>query len=97
DRTREAAFAKVAAPNVSFRDRFSLLDGLTDVVAHAGAAQRFMPGIRLSRRGEVRHCQGAVLADWVALASNGQERMSGTSFFLLGPDGRIHSVTGFAK
>lgn len=97
DPARENAFAKIAAEGVRFRDRFSLLDGLGDLSAHAGAAQRFMPGVLLQRRGEIRHCQGMVLAEWVALAGDGRERMSGTNLFVLGPNGQIHSVTGFAN
>ncbi|HXB70488.1 MAG TPA: SRPBCC domain-containing protein [Candidatus Acidoferrales bacterium] len=97
DRTRGDAFTRIAAAGVRFRDRFSLLDGLADLSAHAGAAQRFMPGIRLQRRGQIRHCQGMVLADWFAAAGDGQERMSGTSLFVLEPDGRINSVTGFTN
>ena len=62
-------------------------------MAHIGASQRFMPGIGLERKGSVRHCQGTVLADWVARSSDGQEKMSGTSVFLLGPGVKIDSVT----
>ena len=36
--------------------------GLTIRCAH-GATQRFMPGMRLERRGDIRHCQWHVLAD----------------------------------
>ena len=57
---------RIAAPKVKFRDRYSRLDGIDEVVAHIGASQRFMPGIGLERKGDVRHCQGTVLADWVA-------------------------------
>jgi uncharacterized protein YndB with AHSA1/START domain len=97
DRARDAAFAKIAAPDVSFRDRFSLLDGLADLSAHAGASQRFMPGVRMRREGEPRHCQGVVLADWIASGADGRELMSGTNVFVLRPDGRIISATGFAN
>jgi uncharacterized protein YndB with AHSA1/START domain len=96
DRARDAAFAKIAAPDIKFRDRFSLLDGLADLSAHAGASQRFMPGIRLRRKGEFRHCQGVVLADWVASAADGRELMTGTNVFVLGLGGRIISATGLA-
>ena len=92
---REQAFASITAPDVRFRDRFSLIDGLDDLVAHIGAAQRFMPGIRMERRGDVRHCQGQVLADWIWRTPTGEERASGTNVFVFGPDGHIESVTGF--
>ncbi len=96
DRARDAAFAKIAAPNVRFRDRFSLLEGLADLSAHAAAAQRFMPGVRMHRKGDPRHCQGVVLADWIASGPDGRQYMSGTNVFVLGPDARITSATGFA-
>ncbi|MGD0403195.1 MAG: SRPBCC domain-containing protein [Candidatus Acidiferrales bacterium] len=97
DRARDAAFAKIATPDVRFRDRFSLLDGLADLSAHAGASQRFMPGVRMRRNGDVRQCQGVVLADWIASAADGRELMSGTNVFALGPDARITSAAGFAN
>jgi hypothetical protein len=78
-----------------YRDRFSAVGGLEDLVPHISAAQRFMPGIRLQRTGAVRHCQGAVLADWIASASDGQQRATGTNLFIFGVDGRMRSVTGF--
>lgn len=94
---RDAAFAKIAAPDVRFRDRFSLLDGLADLSAHAGASQRFMPGVRMKRKGEPRHCQGVILADWIASTPDGRDVMNGTNVFVLGLDGRIASATGFAN
>jgi uncharacterized protein YndB with AHSA1/START domain len=97
DRVREESLAKIAAPGVQFRDRFSVLDGLADVTAHAGASQRFMPGIRMERKGPVRHCQGTVLADWIAVDGDAKERMSGTNVFGFRPDGTIDSVTGFTN
>jgi len=86
---REAAFAELVSPGITFQDRFSLLDGLSDLLAHVAAAQRFMPGIRMTRTGDVRHCQGMVLADWSTGA------MSGANVFQLGPDRKITAVTGF--
>lgn len=94
---RDAALAKVSMPSVHFSDRFSLLDGANDVSAHIAAALRFMPGISLRRKGDVRQCQGTALAEWVAVSADGVERMSGTSVFHLGADGRIESATGIAN
>jgi len=93
DKTREDLLAKTVNAAIQFRDRYSLLDGIPDLVAHTGAAQRFMPGIGLQRKGDVRHCQGTVLAEWVARSSDGQEKMSGTSVFVFAPDLKIESVT----
>jgi uncharacterized protein YndB with AHSA1/START domain len=91
---REALLASIATADITFRDRFGLLDGMADLVPHIGATQHFMPDMRLERRGEVRHCQGTVLADWVARAGDGRERGSGTNVFILRA-GRIASATGF--
>jgi uncharacterized protein YndB with AHSA1/START domain len=93
---RDETLARIAAPGVQFRDRFSVLDGAADLSAHIGAAQRFMPGVVLRRKGDVRQCQGTVLADWVAAGPDGKERMSGTSVFVFRPDGRIGAATGVA-
>jgi uncharacterized protein YndB with AHSA1/START domain len=97
ERTRDETLARIVAPEIQFRDRFSLLDGIADLSAHIGAAQRFMPGIVWRRNGNVRQCQGTVLADWIAAGADGNQRMSGTSVFVFRPDGRIDSVTGFAN
>jgi uncharacterized protein YndB with AHSA1/START domain len=97
DQDRDQRFAKIAAQDVQFRDRYSLLTGQVDLSAHAGAAQRFMPGIGLRRKGDARHCQGTVIAEWVAAQADGQERMSGTSVFVLRPDRRIKSVTSITN
>lgn len=97
EKSRDEALARIVTPEVRFRDRFSLLDGLPDLSAHIAASQRFMPGIGLRRKGDVRHCQGTVLADWIAVGTDGRERMSGTSVFVFSPDGHIGSVTGFSN
>ena len=93
--TRESMLARVASSDVRLRDRFSLIDGLADLIPHLTAAQRFMHGLTLQREGDVRHCQGTVLADWVARAADGQERGRGTNVFVFNGKGVIESVTGF--
>ena len=92
---REQTFARLAAPDVRFRDRFSNIDGLGELIPHVSASQHFMPGIRMQRQGDVRHCQGTLLVDWVARGSDGRDRARGTNVFVLDVDGRIESVTGF--
>jgi uncharacterized protein YndB with AHSA1/START domain len=97
DAERGAVLAKIAAPAVTFRDRYSMLEGHEDLRTHIGASQRFMPGLKLERRGATRHCQGTVLSEWAAVAADGTERMTGTSVFVFGADGKMESVTGIAK
>lgn len=91
---RERVLAGIADAGVRFRDRFSRLDGISDLVPHIGAAQRFMPEMRLERKGNVRHCQGTVLADWTATGPDGQERGHGTNVYRFNAVGRIVDVTG---
>lgn len=92
---RQAAFARIAAPDVRFRDRFSVVDGVDDLATHAGAAQRFTPGVTIRREGSVRQCQGSALVDWIWVKSSGEEFARGTNVFVLAPDGRIESAIGF--
>ena len=92
--TREAMLASVAVPSVQFRDQFSCVDGMTEMLPHIAAAQRFMPGLTLVRQGDVRHCQGVVVANWSAVGPDGQPRGQGTNVFQMGSDGRIASATG---
>jgi len=93
--TRAAALAAIATADVHMRDRFSCVDGIADLAAHIGASQRFMPGFRIDRSGDTRHCQGTVLADWTAIGADGQPRGRGTTVFRLDTAGKIDSVTGF--
>jgi hypothetical protein len=92
--SRDATLHRIASPYVSVRDRFSSLETIPELSAHIGAAQRFMAGVTMQRLGGVRHCQGVALADWRATGSDGTEKMRGTNVFVLGPSGRIESVTG---
>ncbi len=94
---REALLAEAAMPGVQFRDQFSCVDGMGELLPHIAAAQRFMPGMRLVREGAVRHCQGTVLANWTAVASDGKPRGRGTNVFHMGADGRIESATGLRE
>jgi uncharacterized protein YndB with AHSA1/START domain len=92
---RREAFARVSSNDVGLRDRFSLIDGLDDLVAHTAAYQRFFPGLRFERKGDVRHCQGVVLADWVTHADEGTGRLKGTCCFTFNTDNQIEAVINF--
>jgi uncharacterized protein YndB with AHSA1/START domain len=92
---RRTALAAVVTEDVTFADAFSCTAGIEDLVAHLAAAQVHMPGIVLSRAGDVRQCQGTALADWVAKGPDGAPRGRGTNVFDLAPDGRIARVVGF--
>lgn len=92
---RKKMLEEVAVPEVRMQDRFSNLEGIDDVLPHIAASQRFMPGLRMQRTGDVRHCQGMVLADWIVTGLDGQQRGRGTNVFVFSPSGKIEWVTGF--
>jgi uncharacterized protein YndB with AHSA1/START domain len=94
---RDATLARIAHPDIVFHDRYSNLAGLAEVKPHIAAAQHFMPGMRMSRVGDVKHCQGTVLADFTITGPDGKTHGGGTNVFALGADGRIEHVTGFAN
>ena len=48
----------------------------------------------MQRTGDVRHCQGTVLAEYVARSTDGQERATGTNVFVFDGKGRLEHVTG---
>jgi uncharacterized protein YndB with AHSA1/START domain len=91
---RSELLASAVSAGVRFRDRFSLVEGLADLEPHLAAVHVFMPGTRLERVGDTRHCQGTILADWVAHGPDGAERGRGTNVFALAPDGAIEDVVG---
>ena len=71
-----------------------MLRGPEDVALHAGAAQKFMPGITLRRQGDARQCLGTALVEWTATGADGHPLSSGTNVFQFDADGRIASVIG---
>ncbi|HUK12716.1 MAG TPA: SRPBCC domain-containing protein [Thermoanaerobaculaceae bacterium] len=91
---RRALLEGCAAPAVTFRDAFACVAGIAELDAHIAASQDHMPGVVLSRAGEVRHCQGTAVTDWVARRADGVQAASGSNVFELAPDGRITSAVG---
>jgi len=96
ERAREAELQKLVSPGVTFRDRYSTVDGLPELHAQIGGAIRFMPGVRMQRTGALRQCQSTVLADWVAtgLGPNGTTQATGTNVFTFDAAAAITSVVG---
>ncbi len=94
EQARRQQLFNIASTDIRFRDRYSLNDGTDDLLAHIAATQRFMPGIRMMRSGNIRHCQGTVLVDWTAAGADGKPMMTGVNVFTLNGDGKIASVTG---
>lgn len=95
EKTRENALRRVADRELRFQDRYGNTNGLDDLLPHIAAAQVHMAGLRTQRVGDVRHCQGMALVEWIATGGDGKERARGTNVFVLGATGKIQSVTGF--
>ena len=91
---RAALLARTVAPTIRFRDRYSDVEGIGDLEPHLAAVHVFMPGARVARTGEIRRCQGTVLADWIAHGGDGAELGRGANVFELDADGRIDAVVG---
>jgi len=94
DAKRRAAFAEIAESDVRFGDRYSMLEGVDEVTLHAGAAQKFMPGMRLTRDGAARHCLGTAIVNWTVPGPEGKPVAQGTNVFTLGAAGKITAVVG---
>jgi uncharacterized protein YndB with AHSA1/START domain len=92
---RRRELTALATDDVRFADAFGATWGGADLDAHIAAVQRFMPGMCLARAGEVRHCQGSAIADWIATGPDGAPRGRGTNLFDLAADGRIARIVGF--
>ena len=92
---RRKMLEEIAVSDLRVQDRYSNLEGIEDVLPHIAASQRFMPGLRMRREGDIRHCQGMALADWIVIGLDGQQRGRGTNVFVFSPSGRIEWVTGF--
>ncbi len=92
---RRALLTACAAPDVVFRDAYSATEGLDDLLAHLEAVQVFMPGVTLSRDGDVRLSHGTALARWTATRADGAVQGKGVNVYDLSPDGHFARVVGF--
>ncbi len=91
---RKRAFESISATGVRFGDRYSMLEGIDEITLHAGAAQKFMPGMKLQRERDAKHCLGTALVDWSVPGPEGKTLAKGTNVFRFDADGRITDVVG---
>jgi uncharacterized protein YndB with AHSA1/START domain len=94
-RQRRALLESCATTDVVFRDAYSATEGLEDLLAHLDAVQIFMPGVTLSRDGDVRLSHGTAIARWTATRADGAAQGKGANVYDLSPDGRFARVVGF--
>jgi uncharacterized protein YndB with AHSA1/START domain len=95
DAARAARVSALALPAIQYRDRYSCVDGVSELLPQVGAMHRFMPGFTMTRRGDVRHRQGSVLVDWVQAGQGGTPAGEGVAVIEFGPDSRVGRVTMF--
>jgi uncharacterized protein YndB with AHSA1/START domain len=95
DAARSACVSALASPAIEYRDRYSCVDGVAELLPQVAAMHRFMPGFTLTRRGDVRHRQGSVLVDWAQARAAGTPAAEGTSVIEFAADGRVARVTTF--
>lgn len=94
DTARLRALAAITAADVRFSDRHSLVEGREELNAQIGAYHHFMPGVRLQRRGDTRHCLGTILADWTFAGADGSEQGAGTNVFRVGEGRVLQEIVG---
>jgi uncharacterized protein YndB with AHSA1/START domain len=92
---RKSLLAAHAAREIEFRDAYSATSGLDDLLAHLDAIQVYMPGITLSRDGDVRLSHGTGISGWKASKKDGSPAGKGVNVYDFAPDGRITRVIGF--
>jgi hypothetical protein len=62
---------------------------------HIAMSQKFMPGVVMTRAGDVPQCQGTALVEWAAADAAGAVRGKGVNVVRFAADGRIAAVVGF--
>ena len=76
DNERRTLAARVVTPGIRFRYRDSLLSGVDDLLAYIGPTQQWMPGLRIWREGNVKHCQDTFRARWTDASNYGKIQMA---------------------
>ncbi|MFK7739745.1 MAG: SRPBCC domain-containing protein [Planctomycetota bacterium] len=94
DERRRNLLADCVIESVSLHDAFASLAGIDDLSSHMRSTHNHLPGVRLRRTSEPRHCQGMVLVDWQAEGPEGPMAMQGTNVMSFALDGKIRSITG---
>ncbi len=92
---RRALVESCAAAGIAFRDAHSATDGVEDLLANLEAVQVFMPGVSLTRDGDVSLSHGTAVAGWKAIKEDGQEVGCGTNVYDFSPDCKLARVVGF--
>ena len=92
---RGELLATVWADDGVFKDNMGYAAGRDALDAYIGGAQRFMPGAKMRRVGDVARAHGHILFDWEIVAANGAAVGTGSNVGELTGDGRFVSMVGF--
>lgn len=92
---RAARMSGLASPAIQYRDRYSAIEGIDELLPQVGAMHRVMPGFSVRRRGDGRLRQGAFLAEYAQAGRDGTPAGEGAAVIEFAADGRIARVTMF--
>jgi len=92
---RAERMSKILDPGIRFQDKHSCTSGMEDLTPHLAAMHQFMPGLTISREGDVQECQGTAISRWITRRADGTESAKGLNVYHLTPDGKIARVIGF--
>jgi len=94
DAARLETLRGCCADDVTFRDEWTVAEGVELLNLHIGNSHRFMPGWRLEAAGDPRIYRGEVLFDWRAVGSDAED-VIGTNHARVAADGTLRRVVGF--
>jgi uncharacterized protein YndB with AHSA1/START domain len=94
---RARALETLVTDDVEFRDGWAAIAGRAELGEHIAMARLHAPGVSLRRDGDVLHCQGTAVVDWIFCDAEGARQGRGVNVFRLAPDGRIAEVVGLAR
>lgn len=92
---RRRLLDECTADDVTMQDRYAALRGRDDLDGHIANTHVHVPGVRMQRAGEPRHCQGTAIVEWTATDRSGAPCGKGTNVVRFAADGKIAGVVGF--
>ena len=93
---RQAMIERAWAEQGSYRDPALAADGHAAIAGMVAAVQQRFPGHAFRRTGPIDAHNGRMRFGWeLAPQDGGAPAVRGVDFAVIGPDGRLASVTGF--
>lgn len=93
---RTAMLQQCTTDSVTMRDRFASFAGRDELHGHINNCHLHMPGVVMTRAGDIKHVQGHALVPWTAKGDKGAPFGGGHLELRFAADGRIAGAVGFA-